>query len=162
MVLDEIKDIFVGMGFEILEDREVETGRLQLHQAQLPRGTPRPRVDGHLLLHRGQLASCCARRPLPCRSARWRRASSAHPHHRPRPRVPQGRGGRHPLPHVPPDRGHGHRQGRHHGRPEGHAQRRHAQELYGEDTRHALPSRTTSRSPSRAARWTSSATSAAA
>ena len=65
-----------------------------------------------------------------------------------------------PTPHVPPGGGHGHRQGRHHGRSEGHPHTV-VEQLYGKGTKtrfrpHHFPS------PSRPARWTCSATSAAA
>ena len=42
IVLDEIKEIFIGMGFEIMDGPEVELDELQLHQAQHPGGPPLP------------------------------------------------------------------------------------------------------------------------
>lgn len=89
IVLDEIKDIFVGMGFEILEGPEIEGGRIQLHQAQHQRGPPCPRVVRHVLSDRGQQHPP-AHADLPDAGARHGEQAAADPHGRPRPRLPQG------------------------------------------------------------------------
>ena len=68
-VLDEIKDIFVGMGFEILEDREVELAEYNFTRA-IPPASGATRSTSPRTAR-----SFCARRPLRCRSTRWRRAS---------------------------------------------------------------------------------------
>ena len=81
--LEEMKEIFIGMGFTVLDGPEIELSELNFDRLNAE-------------------------------------DAPAHPHDRPRPGVPQGRGGRHPLPHVPPGGGHGHRQGRYHGGSEGH------------------------------------------
>ena len=39
-VLDEIKDIFVGMGFEILEDRDVELAEYNFTKLNVEEGHP--------------------------------------------------------------------------------------------------------------------------
>ena len=72
-VLDEIKDIFVGMGFEILEDREVETADYNFTKLNCLEG--HPPASGRTRSTSPRTAPfCCAHRPLPCRSTRWRRA----------------------------------------------------------------------------------------
>ena len=82
-VLDEIKEIFINMGFEIMDGPEVEEADYNFTKLNTP--------DDH-----------------PARE--WSDT--------------QGRGGRHPLPHVPPDRRPGSRQGHHHGRFKGYLERR--------------------------------------
>ncbi len=49
IVLDEIKDIFVGMGFEILEVRRSSLPSITSPSSTPPRA-PRPRVERHVLL----------------------------------------------------------------------------------------------------------------
>ena len=73
-VLDEIKDIFVGMGFEILDgprgrDRPTTTSPSSTASRDTPPASGRTRSTSPRTA-----PSCCARRPLPCRSTRWRRA----------------------------------------------------------------------------------------
>ena len=41
-VLDEIKQVFLDMGFEIMDGPEIELAKLQLHQAQCPGVPPLP------------------------------------------------------------------------------------------------------------------------
>ena len=41
-VLDEIKQVFLDMGFEIMDGPEIELDKLQLHQAQRPGVPPFP------------------------------------------------------------------------------------------------------------------------
>ena len=64
-VLDEIKDIFVGMGFEILEDREVETADYNFTKLNClaPRGHRGWRVQAERPFGSGRLH--CHHRP-PC------------------------------------------------------------------------------------------------
>ena len=71
-VLDEIKQVFLDMGFEIMDGPEIELDKLQLHQAQRPGVPPLPGLDGHLLSRLRIPRSCCGPRPLPCRSGPWR------------------------------------------------------------------------------------------
>lgn len=73
-VLDEIKDIFVGMGFEILEDREVELAEYNFTKLNVEEGHP-PASGATRSTSPRTARSFCARRPLRCRSTRWRRAS---------------------------------------------------------------------------------------
>jgi phenylalanyl-tRNA synthetase alpha chain len=136
-VLDEIKDIFIGMGFEILDGPEVELSEYNFTKLNTPEDHPAREwsdtfyltEDGNILL-RTQTSNMQIRametRQLPIRML-------------PRPGLPQGRGGRHALPHVPSDRGHGGGQGHHHGRPEGHAERRDPPDLR-RGHRHPVPS----------------------
>lgn len=42
LALDEIKDIFIGMGFTVLDGPGGGAGRVQLRQAQCGGGTPLP------------------------------------------------------------------------------------------------------------------------
>ena len=119
LALDELKDIFIGMGFTVLDGPEVELAEYNFDKLNAEEGHPSRDwsdtfyfdADSRVML-RSQTSPMQVRAmetmELPIRIIA------------PRPGVPQGRGGRHPLPHVPPGGGHGHRQKCHHGRPEGH------------------------------------------
>ena len=123
-VLDEIKEIFVDMGFEIMDGPEIELADYNFTKLNAPEGHPsRDWSDTFYLDEDIQIAA--AHPDLSHADPGHGDHGAAHPHDLPRPGVPQGRGGRHPLPHVPSDRGSGGGQGRHHGGPEGHAERRH-------------------------------------
>ena len=74
IVLDEIKEIFVGMGFEIVDGPEVEYDYYNFEALNIPKNHPARDTQ-----------------------------DTSYPHHLARPRVPLRRGGRHPLPAVPPD-----------------------------------------------------------
>ena len=87
--------------------------RLQLHQAQLPRGPSGAGDARHVLLQseaRRLAACCCARTPRRCRSRTMLSAEAADPRDHPGPHLSQRL---RPDPHadVPPGRGAGDRQG---------------------------------------------------
>ena len=114
------------MGFEIMDGPEIELAELQLHQAERRRRATPP-ATGRTPSTSPRTAKILLRtQTSPMQIRAMEEHERPHPHDRPRPGVPQGRGGRHPLPHVPSDRGSGGGQGRDHGGPEGHAERRHA------------------------------------
>lgn len=73
-VLDEIKDIFVGMGFEILEDREVELAEYNFTKLNVEEGHP-AREWSDTFYFTEDSSILLRTRPLRCRSTRWRRAS---------------------------------------------------------------------------------------
>ena len=50
IALDEIKDIFIGMGFTVLDGPEVELAEYNFDQPQRRGGPPLPGLVGHLLL----------------------------------------------------------------------------------------------------------------
>ena len=52
MVLDDIKEIFIGMGFDIVEGPEVEYDYYNFEALNIPEGPPRSRHAGHLLHQR--------------------------------------------------------------------------------------------------------------
>ncbi len=58
-VLDQIKDIFIGMGFEIVDGPEVELADYNFTKLNIDEGHP-------------SRDWICAPRPRPCRSTRWR------------------------------------------------------------------------------------------
>lgn len=68
IVLDEIKEIFVGMGFDIVEGPEVETDYYNFEALNMPKTIPRatrrtPSISTTIL--------CCGHRPPPYRCAQW-------------------------------------------------------------------------------------------
>ena len=71
-VLGELKEIFLGMGFDIVSGPEVELDHYNFEMLNSPRatrpGTPRIRSIS-------PKTCCCARRPAPCRFARWKSRS---------------------------------------------------------------------------------------
>ena len=75
IVLDELKEIVVGMGFEIATGPEVELDYYNFEALNIPKDHPCQRYPGHLLHQR----QCFAAEPRPprCRSAPWR--SKSHP-----------------------------------------------------------------------------------
>ena len=69
-VLDEIKDIFIGMGFEVIEDREVELAEYNFTKLNVEEGHP-PASGRTPSTSPRTAASCCAPRPPRCRSTPW-------------------------------------------------------------------------------------------
>ena len=140
IALDELKDIFIGMGFTVLDGPEVELAELNFDRLNAGEGHPsRDWSDtfyfdeGSRVMLRSQTSPMQVRAmdsmPLPIRiiaPGRVYRKDEVDATHSPMFHLVEhgGVGGRHPLPHVPPGGGHGHRQGRHHGRSEGHPQHR--------------------------------------
>jgi phenylalanyl-tRNA synthetase alpha chain len=49
IALDELKDIFIGMGFTVLDGPEVELAEYKLRQAQRRGGPSQPRLVRHFL-----------------------------------------------------------------------------------------------------------------
>ena len=110
-VIDMVTEIFLGMGFTRAEGPEVELADYNFTRLNTDEGHPaREWSDTFYLredssLHQRQHRAAHPDFPHadPCHGE----PQAPHPHRRPRPCVPEGRGGRHPLPHVPSDRGHG-------------------------------------------------------
>ena len=99
-VLDQIKDIFIGMGFEILDGPEVEKAEYNFTKLNIDEGHPsREWTD----TFQGRQQHPAAHSDLPDADTRDGDPPPAHPHRRPRPRLPQGRGRCNALPDVPPD-----------------------------------------------------------
>ena len=72
IVLDEFKEIFLGLGFSIAEGPEVELDHYNFEALNIPR-TIRHATRRIPSIFRIML--CSARRPPRCRSARWKSAS---------------------------------------------------------------------------------------
>jgi len=113
IVLDEMKEIFIGMGFDVVDGPEVELESYNFTKLNTP-GASRPGPAGHLLHHRGRHGAP-AHPDLTHPDPGHGDPEAPHPYYLPRPGLPEGRGGRHPQPHVPSDGGTCHRQGHHHG-----------------------------------------------
>ena len=108
-MLDELLDIFVGMGFEVVEGPEVEYDHYNFELLNLPKNHPARDaqdtfyIDDNIVLrtHTSPVqARIMTTRKPPIRIDL------------PRPGVPRRRGRRHPFPGVPPDGGPGHRRRR--------------------------------------------------
>ena len=67
----ELEDVFVGLGFTVVEGNEVETVRYNFDALNHDPTHPARGEDRHLL--RRPTTPCCARTPRRCRCARWRR-----------------------------------------------------------------------------------------
>ncbi len=99
-VLGELKEIFLGMGFDIVSGPEVELDHYNFEMLNMPKSHPaRDTQDTfyfteNVLLHADQ----------PHADSHDGKAEAAHPHHLPGPRLPLRRGGRHTQPHFPPVR----------------------------------------------------------
>ena len=136
-VLDEIKQVFLDMGFEIMDGPEIELESYNFTKLNAPESHPsRDWTDTFYLTEDSKILLRTQTSPMQIRAMEEHgvpiRMIS-------RPGVPQGRGGRHPLPHVPSDRRSGGGQGRDHGGPEGHTERRHQGHLRRQ-FRHPVPS----------------------
>ena len=110
MVLDEVKEIFLGMGFEIVEGPEVETDYYNFEALNIPKDHPARDTQDTFYINDNILLRTQTS-PVQVRTMEKQK-----PPIRvicPGPGLPLRRGGRHPLPALPPDRGAGGRQGRH-------------------------------------------------
>ena len=92
---------------EVVDGPEVELAALQLHPAEHRGRPPLPRPLRYLLFHRRRQRSAPHPDQPHADPRTWRSTSRPSAYAGSRPRVPQGRGRRHPLPHVPSDRGSG-------------------------------------------------------
>ena len=86
-VLQQIKDLFVGMGYQIVDGPEVELADYNFTKLNIEEGHPSRDPDPD--------------QPHADSGDGKRQAPHLHPGSRPG--LPEGRGRRHPLPHVPPD-----------------------------------------------------------
>ena len=95
LVLSELKDIFLGMGFDVVEGPEVELDHYNFEMLNMPKSHPCPRHAGYLLHHRKHPASHSDQSHAdPHHGAE----KGPHPHHRAGPGLPLRRRGRHPFP----------------------------------------------------------------
>ena len=119
--LDEAKDLFISMGFRVLDGPEVELADYNFTRLNIAENHPsRDRSDTFYITEDEKVLLRTQTSPMQIRAMDEHR-KAAHPHPCPRQSLPQGRGRRDALSDVPPDRGSGDRQGRHDGRPQGHA-----------------------------------------
>ena len=88
IALDEIKDIFVGMGFTILDGPEVELAYYNFDRLNAEEGHPSRDWSDTFYFDQDSRVMPAAR-PLPCRSMPWR-PSLPHPHLGPWPGIPEG------------------------------------------------------------------------
>ena len=72
IVIDEICDIFKGMGYEVADGPEVEKDYYNFEALNIPANHP-ARMNRIPSILMGIF--CCVHRPLPCRCVPWRRAS---------------------------------------------------------------------------------------
>ena len=72
-------------------------------ELNIARRPPRPRMDRTPSISRRTSSILLRTQTSPMQIRAMETAQPAHPHRRPRPRLPQGRGRRHALPDVPPD-----------------------------------------------------------
>lgn len=117
IVLDEIKDIFMGMGFDIAEGPEVEYDYYNFEALNIPKDHPARDTQDTFYIN-DNIVLRTQTSPV---QIRVMEKHSPHSNHCPGPCIPLRRGRCHPLSPVPPDRGLGGRQGHYHGRPERHA-----------------------------------------
>lgn len=104
LVLDEIKEIFLGMGFDVVSGPEVELDYYNFEALNLPPDHPaRDTQDTFYITDKVLLRTQTS--PVQIRTMEQRKPPIRH--HRPRPCVPQRCRGCHPLPHLPSDRGPG-------------------------------------------------------
>lgn len=103
--LDEAKDIFISMGFKILDGPEVELADYNFTRLNIAENHPsRDRSDTFYITEDESVLLRTQTSPMQIR-AMDEIKQPADPRPGPRPCVPQGRGRRNTLPHVPPDRG---------------------------------------------------------
>ena len=116
-ISDEMKDLFIGMGYEIADGPEIEFDYYNFEALNLPEGHP-ARHTRHLL-HYGQNAAQNADLlgADPCHGT----AEASDKNHLPRKGIPRGQRRRDTLSDFPPDRRPGGRQGRYDGRSQGNA-----------------------------------------
>ena len=117
--LDEAKDIFISMGFKILDGPEVELADYNFTRLNIAENHPsRDRSDTFYITEDESVLLRTQTSPMQIRAMDEIKQP---PIRILAPGVPQGRGRRNAFPHVPPDRGSCHRQGHHDGGPEGDA-----------------------------------------
>lgn len=101
-VLQEIKDIFVGMGYTVVDGPEVELAEYNFTKLNIQEGHPsRDRSDTFYFTDDDSLLLRTQTSPMQIRIM-----EHMQPPIRivaPGPGLPEGRGRRHPFPHVPPD-----------------------------------------------------------
>jgi len=135
IALDEIKEIFIGMGFTILDGPEVEFAEFNFDRLNAEEGHPsRDWSDTFYFDEDSKVMLRSQTSPMQVRAMDSMEL--------PIRILAPGRVFRKDevdATHVPPGGGHGHRQGRHHGRPEGHPEPGHA-EAVRRGYRHPLPS----------------------
>ena len=126
LVRRDVEDIFLGLGYEIVDGREVETTRYNFDALGFPDWHPArsPRdslfLDDETVAPHGDLAGA---------DPQDGGAAAADLHGLDRPRLPARHDRRDALPDLPPVRGARHRQGDHAGRPQGDAAPRDAPAL---------------------------------
>ena len=116
IVLDEIKDIFMGMGFDIAEGPEVEYDYYNFEALNIPKDHPARDTQDTFYIN-DNIVLRTQTSPVQIRVME----KTQHSNHCPGPCIPLRRGRCHPLSPVPPDRGLSGGQGHYHGRPERHA-----------------------------------------
>ncbi len=72
IVIDELCDIFMGMGYEVAEGPEVEKDYYNFEALNIPKTIPQEMNRTHSI---SMAKSFCGRRPPRCRCVPWRRAS---------------------------------------------------------------------------------------
>ncbi len=153
----EIEDVFLGLGFSVLEGPEVETVHYNFDALNhSPTHPARAKTDTFYTDHRRGPAHAHLADADPRDGGRAAAAVRDHPRAR---LPPRHRRDAHAA--VPPGRGAGRRPRHHAGRPEGHAAGLQPRDLRRPSARSAC-ARTSSRSPSRRSRSTSPASTAGA
>lgn len=99
-VLGELKEIFLGMGFDIVSGPEVELDHYNFEMLNMPKSHPARDTQDTFYFTENVLL----RADQPHADSHDGKAEAAHPHHLPGPRLPLRRGGRHTQPHFPPVR----------------------------------------------------------
>ena len=151
----EIEDVFLGLGFRVVEGPEIEPRLLQLRRAQPRRPPPgAPEADTFYVADDVVLRTHTS--PMQVRAMELQAAAAVH--HRPGPRLP-ARQRRHAHAAVPPGRGPGGRRGPD-ARPTCRARCWRSRGRSSATTARSACARTSSRSPSRASRSTSPASTA--
>ena len=96
-VLGELKEIFLGMGFDVVSGPEVELDHYNFEMLNMPKSHPARDTQDTFYITENVLL----RTPdQPHADPRDGKAEAAHPHHLPGPRLPLGRRGRHAQPHF--------------------------------------------------------------
>ncbi len=72
IVIDEICDIFKGMGYEVADGPEVEKDYYNFEALNIPANHPAKDEQDTFYING---IFCCVHRPLPCRCVPWKRAS---------------------------------------------------------------------------------------
>ena len=112
-VLDDLQDIFIGMGFSIVEGPEVELDYYNFEALNLPPDHPaRDTQDTFYISDNVLLRTQTS--PV---QVRYGKAKAAHTHNLARQSLQKRHGRRHSLACVPPGRGSRYRQGHNDGRP---------------------------------------------